>query len=91
MGREAVSTFYYAIEENYHIPEADFPKCPEDVLTFLEKILGEAGFSILKRAIIVEICTTFKIAESHLGIDGTIELARKNYIREDVSPEIFRP
>jgi hypothetical protein len=89
LGRESVSTFYYAIEETYHIPEADFPKRPEAVSISLEKIPGEAGFSTLKRAILIEICSTFKISETHLDITGSIELARKNYFREAINPEIF--
>ena len=89
LGREAVSTFYYAIEETNHIPEADFPKRPLDVLQYFEKILGESGFAIIEKAIIVEIENTFKITQSHLDIEGTIELARKNYIFGDISvPEL---
>ena len=90
MGRESVSTFYYAIQESNHIPEEDFPKRPQDVMAYLQKILGEAGFAIIRRAIIIEIRTTFKIEQSHLDLNGTIELARKNYILEDINPEIFR-
>jgi len=59
-------------------------------MAYLQKILGEAGFAIIRRAIIIEIRTTFKIEQSHLDLNGTIELARKNYILEDINPEIFR-
>ena len=59
-------------------------------MAYLQKILGEAGFAIIRRAIIIEIRTTFKIEQSHLDLNSTIELARKNYILEDINPEIFR-
>jgi hypothetical protein len=85
LGRESVSTFYYAIEEIYHIPQEDFPKRPLVVLDYLEKILGKPGFAVIKNAIIIEIRRTFRIEQSQLDVEGTIEIARKNYIFEDIS------
>jgi hypothetical protein len=57
------------------------------VLASLEKILGEAGFAVIKRAILIQIRTTFKIHENIPDISGNIELARERYLRQDLHPE----
>jgi len=87
LGKEAVSTFYYAIQETYHILEEDFPKRPQEVLASLEKILGEAGFVVIKRAILIQIRTTFKLQETTSDINRNIELARERYLHQDLHPE----
>lgn len=90
MGRESVSTFYYAIEETYHIPEKDFPKKPQEVLKYFKLILGEAGFAVIRKVIIIEIAGTFKIEQSE-NLEATIELAKKKYIFEDtISQHVFQ-
>jgi hypothetical protein len=87
LGREAVSTFYYAIQETYHIPEEDFPKRPQEVLAYFEKILGEAGFAVIKRAMLTQMRTTFRISEMTSDINRSIELARESYLHQDLHPE----
>jgi hypothetical protein len=86
LGRESISTFYYAIQESYHIPEEDFPKRPQDVLKSLHNFLGDAGFAIIKNAVTIEVRTTFKIQGENLDLDAVIELAKRSYLLEDINP-----
>jgi hypothetical protein len=51
------------------------------------KNMGEAGFAVIKRAILIEIETTFKIQERSSNINRTIELARERYLHQDLHPE----
>jgi hypothetical protein len=80
LGREAVSSFYYNIEENHNISREEFKDRPVEVLEHLRVLLGESGFSILLVPILDQIKDTFAIEGKPLDVDAAIELAKKKYL-----------
>jgi hypothetical protein len=77
-----VSTFFYAIEKRSNLTEADFPKKPMVMLQNLKEILGEAGFEVLEKPIVVEISETFGIekSKSQGSLDQIVAIARNNFL-----------
>ena len=71
----------------YNCPQEDFPKKPKTFLKYLEHVLGEFGFAIVKKSIIDELRTNFKIREVNLDIDRAIKFAQEKYLLEDFNPE----
>ena len=81
LGKTTITTFYYAIQERYHVPESEFPQKPSQVVSGLREILGEIGFRVLERPLISQIKQTFEIIESVHDLQKVIELAKRNYLQ----------
>ncbi len=79
--------FYFAIRVTYDLRQEDFPKNPKLLLNYLENVLGEWGFPVIKHAITNELGKTFKIHEENL--DSAIQSAEEIYLLEsDMEPSI---
>ncbi len=82
MGEDAVKSLYLAITTRFHFPRSEFPQRPLEVLEDLKKVLGEAGYIVLERAIRNQIEETFNVRESKdLNLLQIVELARANYMQ----------
>ena len=82
LGQESVSTFYYAIQETFHLPQKEFERKPLEMLQHLKEFLG-VGYGILEVPILRQIKNTFGIEEKgieNLSITKLTELARRNYL-----------
>lgn len=85
LGKEAVSTFYYAISEKSKIPLFEFERNPTEILRHLEEILGVEAFKGLEKCIISNIQVVFQIqASDHVGLDKMIELAKESYLNAEL-------
>jgi hypothetical protein len=84
LGRSAVSTFYYAIQERFNFPEKEFPQKPLEVLKDLEVILGKAGYGILEKTIGSEVRETFKVNQDGFDLAHVVEEARVNYLKSSL-------
>lgn len=83
LGKEAVSTFYFAVEEKFRIPKGEFSQRPLEVLEGLKTILGDAGFGVLQAGIKSKVRDRFGVEESisNITFEQLVNLARGNYIR----------
>jgi hypothetical protein len=81
LGREAASTFYYAIGKKNHIDPEQFKRIPLKVLQLLKELLGGPAFGILEPAIFAEVKNAFDIQTKPRDFGHLIELAKKNYLR----------
>jgi hypothetical protein len=82
LGKASVATFYYAIEEEKGLSEADFPKKPMVMLRKLKEILGGAGFVILEKSIAIAISERFGIErdKSEGSLNQIVALAKSNFM-----------
>jgi hypothetical protein len=81
LGRQAVSTFYFAVEEKFNLPEAEFERRPLELIYYLRSIFGEAGFGIVEKAIVSQFKATFQITNGMSDLASLVELAKNNYLR----------
>lgn len=82
LGKDAVITFYYAIQQRFNFSEKEFAQRPLQMLEDLKAILGEAGYGVLEKAIRSQIEETFNLRESKpLDFASLVELARQNYLQ----------
>ena len=84
LGKEAISTFYYAITERYNIPLIEFERRPVEILHNLSELIGVRGFAALEDSIALNVKEAFEIesAES-VDLQKTIELAKDAYLRAE--------
>ena len=80
LGREAVSTFYFAIQDSHLLSQEDFSKKPFEFLDDFKKLVGPAAFGIVEPAVIDQIRTTFGIEENVRDLSRILEIARKNFL-----------
>lgn len=80
LGKDGVYTFYYAIQERYNLPMESLPQKPLLVLDHLKELLGEAGFSIIRHAIVLEIKKTFGITNEIHNFEALTQEAKTRYL-----------
>ena len=84
LGKTTITTFYFAIQERYQIPESEFPQKPNQVILGLKEILGEVGFRVLERPMMSQIKQTFEIMENVHDLQMAIDLAKRNYLKASI-------
>ena len=80
LGKDGMYTFYYAIQEKHNLPIESFPQKPIVVLDFLNEVLGDAGYSIIKHAVVSEIKKTFAITADIRNFDTLAQEAKTRYL-----------
>jgi hypothetical protein len=80
LGREAVSTFYFAIQESHRLSDEDFSKKPFEFLEYFKILVGPAAFGIVEPAVIDQIRTTFGIEENVRNLSRLLDIARRNFL-----------
>jgi hypothetical protein len=83
LGRDAVSTFYFAISEKFNISLTEFERNPTEVIKDLKHIIGERAFTMLEPAILVNIRDVFGLKADMGDLARTIELARDSYLSSE--------
>lgn len=80
LGREAVSTFYFAIQESKRQTSDDLSRRPVELIENLRMLLGSDAFRIVEPAIVEQIRATFKIERNIQSFADAFEIAKKNFI-----------
>jgi len=81
LGREAVSTFSFAIQESHRLSQEDFSKKPFEFLDHFKKLVGPVAFGIVEPAVIDQIRTTFGIEDNVRNLSRVLEIARRNFLQ----------
>lgn len=84
LGKESVSTLYYAISEKFNIPLIEFDRRPIEVLKHFEEIIGVKAFRPLESCIVSSIQVVFQIKEGDVGLERMIELAKDSYLSAEM-------
>ncbi|MGA2874275.1 MAG: hypothetical protein ABSE82_01940 [Nitrososphaerales archaeon] len=86
LGRESVSTFYYAITANFKLQSMEFERKPLKVIQYLRLIIGEPAFALLEGAVLSHIKRRFQITglKDEPSLKTMVELAKNAYLHSEL-------
>jgi len=81
LGEGIKQSFYYQINEKYHLPKEQFASRPAEIIQHLEEILGPTGSSVVERLIVREIRIKFGLEfRENVNLSEAIQQARTKFL-----------
>jgi hypothetical protein len=80
-GEGAKRAFYYQVEQKYKFREEDFSKRPQDLIKYIQEILGVSGSKTFERILAKQISSSFNIKyKSSDNLNALINEAQSKFL-----------